>query len=131
MRTTPDDLVDLPAVTCGLLDWQRVVRSMRPLAVTVDESSPAGGLRTGSTTWATDVAGDKVCMSWTWGEVMSNVVAMCDPMRVRSNAVIMDECGREVSAERRILLLNGAIFRLQWQDAVLVPDRRGHVPLAA
>jgi len=52
---------------------------------------------------------------WEWREVIANVVALSNPMAVRSNVLLKDERGEAVSEAKRLLHLNAAVNAFPWQ----------------
>jgi hypothetical protein len=103
-----------PAARISLSEWQQGRQRLRRVEAQVDDAS-GDGLRAGTTAWGFQWRGRTVGLSWSWREVLPNVVALADPMHIASNAVLLDDDGRELHDARRVLILNAAIFNLPWQ----------------
>lgn len=108
------------AAHATLLEWQRAVRRMQRLSSTekVDEMY---GDRLGTATWASEIHGILVALTWEWREVLPRIVALSNPLGVSCNVVLHDEKGVLLSEKTRVLYLNGAISRLPWQGEFKLP----------
>ena len=77
--------------------------------------------RSGHTMWSGlfDRPVDDALIAWDWIEVGRGIIAMVDPMRVRTNMRFLDRDGDELTAIKAALLINQFVRRLRWQSEVV------------
>jgi len=73
--------------------------------------------------WAATIDGKAIGLSWQWDVGPLSSVALSDPMSISTNAVIVDEQGGLLSADSRIIALNGFVYQLGWQEHVVRASR--------
>lgn len=107
-----------PRVRCAIDDLPMLARRLRHRA-TLDHPRPRGWeLRAGQTLWVTELDGRQAGLCWEWGEVRPGVVALADPMQLRSNVELVDAQGRPLDASLCVLHLNSVVYGLDWQSAI-------------
>ena len=107
-----------PRVRCAMDELPGLAGRLQHCA-TVDHSRPRGwSLRAGQTLWVAELDGRHAGLCWEWGEVRPGVVALADPMRLRSNIELVDAQGQVVDEGLRVLHLNSLVYRLDWQAAI-------------
>ena len=111
-------------VEAGLKEWQSAVRRLRHLGTSVQSDEQSEGLRYGQIVWGGEKSGAMFGMAWDWREIAENVIVMSDPMAVITNVTLLSDDGVEVSASRKVIVMNTAIYSLPWQDVVCDSGRR-------
>jgi hypothetical protein len=70
--------------------------------------------------WSCKVrGGGPVGVRWDWAEVLDRVLAISDPLAMRTNMSLVDEAGVSLPNRIAILQLNLLVYVLDWQGAVL------------
>jgi hypothetical protein len=59
--------------------------------------------------------GRMVGVCWEWREVIPNVLALSNPLGIRSNVLLKDERGEVIAPSKLVLHLNAAVNRFAWQ----------------
>lgn len=108
----------------NLVGWSPVMATPAQLAACIDSLMPSGEpptIResTGQTLWTGSLNGMPFGIGWEWFELCPGVLALADPMMVMTNLFLIDEEGRVLSEDRRVLCLNSVIHGLAWQQQVL------------
>lgn len=78
--------------------------------------------------------GRSMAISWEWAEVAPGVVTLVNPLAVFSNVCLVDDQGAPLPPAHARLMLNGAIYGLDWQREVrqhLAERRRAEPALGA
>ena len=120
-----------PRVCCPVERVAALAHRMRHQR-SAEHPGPSGWrLRRGRTLWAAEVDGHWAGLDWEWGEVQPGVVALADPMRLCSNIEWVDAHGQPLQECRRVLLLNGLVYRLDWQAAISWPEMTDAERMAA
>lgn len=109
-----------------LHEFEAVVAGLQHLHSS-DGPKTEQGRRSGQTLWSTMVAGQRFGIGWGWGEVATGLIALADPMRLRSNIQLVGADGLCLHAGMRLLHLNNAVNSLNWQEAA----KDGSFPLWA
>ncbi len=73
----------------------------------------------GSTRWERSYADACAWVEWDWVEMAEGTVVQADPLNVRSNVLLLDECGRPLLSSRRRAALATLVYLLPWQGPVL------------
>lgn len=107
-----------------LADWSVMSGRLRHLGTSVYVDERGGASPHGQVLWGTERDGAMLGIAWDWGQVVPGVVAMSDPMALLSNIVLVDDIGEPLPESTRTLHFNRAIYRLDWQRAVLSLHRR-------
>jgi hypothetical protein len=97
---------------------------LRHLGTSVYVDERGGASPHGQVLWGTEHEGELIGIAWDWGQVVPGVVAMSDPMALLSNVVLVDDIDGPLPESTRTLHFNRAIYRLDWQRAVLSLHRR-------
>lgn len=108
-----------PRVECPVADFRRI--RFRHWSTQVTDLSRPGG-RSGSSIWVA-ASGYPVALAWDWTEVHPWVIVLSDPMRVLTNAELVDEersrnGGRTIGPSEAVEL-NEVIHRLPWQTVAV------------
>lgn len=111
-------------VEAGLREWQSSVRHLRHLGTSVERDDSRDGLRYGQIVWGGEKKGAMFGMAWDWREIMEDVVVMSDPMTVLTNVSLVDEAGVSISASKKVIFMNTAIYALPWQEVVCETGRQ-------
>jgi hypothetical protein len=94
----------------------------------------AEGTHLGEVLWGIELDGSgngrMLGVCWEWREVITNVVALSNPMGVRSNVVLKDERGDVVPAAKLVLHLNAAVNAFPWQGDLTARGRNFHTRAA-
>jgi hypothetical protein len=92
------------------------------------------GTHLGEVLWGIELEGcgngRMLGVCWEWREVITNVVALSNPMGIRSNVLLKDERGEVVSAAKLVLHLNAAVNTFPWQGCLTGRGRRFHTRAA-
>lgn len=97
--------------------WPKV--SLRPLDITIDESSINSGHACGQTLWHFQQGDGLAAIGWEWVQVRRGFLAMSDPMNIVSNLRIVDDENCAVSDSQRLIVLNTMVHATAWQGEVL------------
>lgn len=108
----------LPPARSAVAEWSTSVCSLRNLDTTVIADPAEDGLRNGQVMWGTQLQSQVACIAWDWREVQHGVMAICDPMAVHSNIVLVNDDDEPIPASQLLLYLNRAIHTLPWQDQI-------------
>lgn len=108
----------LPPARSSIAEWSEVMRDLRNVDTSVVADAAEGTLRHGQVMWGTELHLQFACIAWDWREVQHGVLAMCDPMAVHSNIVLVDDKDEPLSQSQLVLYLNRAIHALPWQRAI-------------
>ena len=119
-----------PRVRCPTERVAALARRMRHQRSAAHPRPSGGRLRQGETRWAARLDGQWAGLDWEWGEVRPGVVALADPMHLRSNIEWVDASGVPLDGSRGLLHLNELVYRLDWQWAVSCPEERDGEPMA-
>ena len=103
------------AVPMGVSELERTITRMEHLGTSVCIDTENADKRCGQALWGAELNGHRVGIAWDWAEVVRDVVAMVDPMKILSNITVVDEDGRRLEAQHQIVALNNAIHELHWQ----------------
>ena len=118
----------------SLLEWRRLCKRMRLLDSSRGVDCDLDRTPLGEMLWGVEVGdgrgGRMVGVCWEWREVISGVVALSNPLGVRSNIRLKDERGELVAASKQVLHLNAAVSGFPWQ-AYLVRRPRSYRNIAA
>jgi len=94
----------------------------------------ADGTHLGEVLWGMALDGSgkgrMLGVCWEWREVITNVVALSNPMGIRSNVLLKDERGEVVSAAKLVLHLNAAVNAFPWQGDLTGRVRNFHTRAA-
>lgn len=97
-----------------LAEWEQLSFTHRSTTRnTVDKD----GCSVGDTTWVARLGGAEILLQWEWCEVEPRVLAVANVQDVVTNAVLIDERGKEILQPVRHLFF--AVYQLDWQVAVL------------
>jgi len=119
-------------VVASMHHFDRTIGKLRHLGTSLQTSDGESGLRCGQVIWGTDDGSGRIGLAWDWAEVRAEVVALVDPMNVVSNLALVDDDGRPLSEQQRILHLNCLIHELDWQPHVCTsPARASELQMAA
>ena len=106
-------------VEASLLEWRRLCKRMRPLDSTRSVDLDLERTHLGEVLWGIEVGrdgeGQMLGVCWEWREVITNVVALSNPLGVHSNVQLTNERGELVGADKLVLHLNAAINSFPWQ----------------
>lgn len=70
--------------------------------------------------WCCELSGGRtVGVRWDWIEVQRGVLAIENPLEIRTNASLVDGSGEAVPARSALLKLNLLVYLLDWQNRVL------------
>ena len=73
----------------------------------------------GMTRWERCYADVSAWVEWDWVEMDEGTVVQADPLNVRSNVLLLDDCGRPLLSSRRRATLATLVYLLPWQGSVL------------
>ncbi len=93
--------------------------SLRPLDITIDESSVGSGHACGQTLWHFRHGDGLAAIGWEWVQVRRGFLAMSDPMNIVSNLRVVDDENCAVSDSQRLIVLNTMVHATPWQGDVL------------
>jgi len=89
----------------------------------------------GSTTWVADVpatcaehldtSGLHAWLQWEWLQIAAGVIAIVNPLDLRSNIALVGPDGHRMSRMNALIRFNRFIHRLDWQSAVLQTGNGG------
>jgi hypothetical protein len=104
----------------SLLEWRRLCKRMRYLDSSRGIDFDRDRTHLGEVLWGIDLKDDArssgmIGVCWEWREVIPNVLALSNPLGVRSNVVLKDERGEVVAPSMLVLHLNAAVNRFAWQ----------------
>ena len=95
-------------------EMEQLLGSMHHLgSILTTESAEAP--REGRSVWVGSCGGNPIGLSWRWGEVRRNVLALADPMAIESNVRFAGRHGNTLSDGERTLYLNALVHGLDWQ----------------
>ena len=116
----------------SLLEWRRLCKRMKYLDSSRGIDFDRDRTHLGEVLWGIEMkegagAGRMIGVCWEWREVIPNVLALSNPLGIRSNVLLKDERGEVVAQSKLILHLNAAVNRFAWQgDLTLHPGVRRH-----
>lgn len=73
-------------------------------------------LRYGQVLWIAEMQSGTIGIAWDWREIQDNVIVLADPMGIVGNVEFVDREGTRAPDGDRRILLNRAVFSLDWQD---------------
>ncbi len=115
------------------LDWPaRNVHQLRLLHLDtrLERSNRRAGpaaAASGRAVWGSISADGWIGLSWQWVRIDLGVVALLDPMDIRSNLRFLGAAGEPLDATARCLLNNRIVAALPWQAAAVDCVRGGTV----
>lgn len=104
----------------SLLEWRRLCKRMRFLDSSREVDIERESTHLGQVLWGIELkeqgyASRMLGVCWEWREVIPNVVALSNPMEIRSNVLLKDERGEIVTPSKLVLHLNAAVNDFRWQ----------------
>ena len=104
----------------SLLEWRRLCKRMRYLDSSRGIDFDRDRTHLGEVLWGIELKGSGAAsrmlgVCWEWREVIPNVLALSNPMEVRSNVLLKDERGELVAPSKLVLHLNAAVNSFAWQ----------------
>jgi hypothetical protein len=108
----------------SLLEWRRLCKRMRFLDSSREVDIEQESTRLGQVLWGIELkeqgyASRMLGVCWEWREVIPNVVALSNPMEIRSNVLLKDERGEIVTPSKLVLHLNAAVNGFRWQPDLI------------
>jgi hypothetical protein len=112
-------------------EWEQALTRMRPLGASFTSGAGPADRAQGQVLWGTESEGQPIGIAWDWAEVRQDVVALCDPMNVLSNVLLVDDRGACLDDDQRIVHLNSAIHEFGWQSEIAAARATQPLALAA
>lgn len=95
--------------------WQGVIRMMRFAGTSVYSDEASAYLRYGQVLWTAHMTKATIGIAWDWREIQDDVIVLADPMGIVGNVEFVDAMGTRAPDGDRRILLNRAVFSLDWQ----------------
>jgi len=108
----------------SLLEWRRLCRQMGFLQSSQGVDADRGHTHLGEVLWGMGLKGTgrdsrMLGVCWEWREVLPNVLALSNPLGIRSNVLLKDERGELVAPSKLVLHLNAAVSGFRWQTCLI------------
>lgn len=109
----------------SLLEWRRLCKHMKFLDSSREVDVERESTHLGQVLWGIELTGSSYAsrmlgVCWEWREVIPNVVALSNPMEIRSNVLLKDERGEIVTPSKLVLHLNAAVNGFRWQPDLIL-----------
>lgn len=106
--------------------FYRMLPALRPLAGSTYKAG-SGRAQGGQCLWGTETDGRLMGLAWDWGETVDRTPALSDPMHILTNVHLLDSDGCCLPTEDKLIHLNEAVNRINWQAHLLKDSATGRV----
>lgn len=105
-------------VPMDMSELEQTITRMQHLGTSVRLDADDSEKRCGQALWGAEVKGHRIGIAWDWAEVVRDVVAMVDPMKILSNITLVADDGTTLDPRHQIVALNNAVHELHWQAQI-------------
>jgi hypothetical protein len=105
-------------VPMAMDEFEQTITRMQHLGTSTQMDADNANRRCGQALWGGMAKGHRIGIAWDWAEVVQDVVAMSDPMRILSNIALLADDGSRLDPLQQAVFLNCAVHELHWQEHV-------------